>query len=433
MNKPNFLQRIFALGYVAPRCGRISIGALLAIQLCVAHGEPPEADVLAMHDRLLTLDSHLDTPLRVALPGFDIRRQHDPLKDYSHIDLPRIRAGKLDGGFWVIYSPQLELSEDGYRQSYLNALRRLAVIKKMVAQNPSDFALATTAADAQRINKLGRHIVYLSIENAYPLGLDIARLQYFYDQGVRMLGLVHKKNNQFADSSTDAAGPRWNGLSPLGVELVKEANRLGMIVDGSHASDLALEQMIQVSSTPVILSHSGAAEVFDHPRNVNDRLLRKVADAGGVIQMNSLAAYLKDFPKPSPERLEALGRFIDDFRAAENADSPMPFDEFRNRLLAIDKAYPKPIAVFDDYMSHFLHVLKIVGPANVGVGADWDGGGGVAGMADVSMIATITERLMRDGYDEPTLNKIWSGNLLRVLDIVDRSKSVDVRANLPQQ
>lgn len=399
------------------------LAAVIAISIGTAHAAEPSADVLELHERLLTLDSHLDTPLRVSLPGFNIRHRHDPVTDYSHIDLPRMREGKLDGGFWVIYSPQLELTAAGYQQSYENALRRLAVIKKMVAQNPSDFALATTAEDATRINKMGRHIVYLSIENAYPLGLDISRLQYFYDQGVRMLGLVHTKNNQFADSSTDATGTRWNGLSPLGVALVKEANRLGMIVDASHAHDLALEQMIAISTTPVILSHSGAKDVFAHPRNVDDRLLRMLADTGGVIQMNSLATYLKDLPKSVPARVKAFDKFVDDLRAGDNKDRPMHFDEFRARQSVIDKAYPKSVASFDDYMAHFLHALRIVGPNNVGVGADWDGGGGVTGLADISMIATITERLLRAGYDEQALSSIWSGNLLRVLELADRAKS----------
>ncbi len=398
-------------------------GILLALLLVLTgpvQGTEPAAGIAEPHARLLTLDSHLDTPIRLSLGGFDITRRHDATHDYCQVDLPRMQAGGLDGGFWVVFTPQGELTASGYAQAWESATRRLGVIERMVAEHPAAFALATRADDAARIVASGRHVVYLSIENAYPLGEDLSRLQHFYDHGVRMLGIVHSSNNQFADSSTDAAGPRWNGLSPLGEALVREANRLGMIIDASHAHDLALEQMLALSTTPVILSHSGAKDVFDHPRNVDDRLLRKIAADGGVIQMNSLGAYLTAFPE-NAARQAALGTFVKALRAADASGEPMPLETFGASLRAIDAEFGRSSATFEDYMAHFEHVLSVAGPHATGVGADWDGGGGVTGMHDVSMIPAITAHLVDAGYDEADLARIWSGNLLRVLSAVEQA------------
>ena len=175
----------------------------------------------------------------------------------------------------------------------------------MLAAHGDHFAAALRADDAAAIAAQGKRIVYKSIENAYPLGEDISRLDEFYAAGVRMVGLVHMANNQFADSATDPAGPKWSGLSPLGKALIRRANRLGMIVDLSHAHDAALQQAIELSTTPVILSHSGAAALYAHPRNVNDALLRDLAASGGVMHINSLSGYLKKLDT-DPARRPAL-------------------------------------------------------------------------------------------------------------------------------
>jgi membrane dipeptidase len=275
--------------------------------------------------------------------------------------------------------------------------------------------------DAHEIVAKGKKVVYLSIENAYPLGLDASNLREFYDLGVRMLGLVHNRNNQFADSSTDPDGPKWNGLSPLGIELVREANKLGIIIDASHAHDLALEQMISFSTTPVVLSHSGSNNIFEHPRNVSDSLLIKLKESGGVIQMNSLGGYLRHIQAP-PERKKAFGSFVDDINAFEAGGRPMSHEEFIRRQGEIDHAHPLGVADFSDYMVHFKHVLELVGTHHVGIGADWDGGGGVIGMMDVSDLPKLTERLLHSGYTESDLERIWSGNLLRLLRMAENGK-----------
>ncbi len=402
--------------------------ALVALAGCTSTSNAPTtSEVLSaptqsqsapdtLHHSMLVLDTHLDTPASfVRVAGFDIAERHDVARDGSQVDLPRMNEGGLDGGFWVIYTPQGELTPEAYATVRDTAIRRSTAIHTMVAANNDEFELATTADDAHRINAAGRKIVFQSIENSYPLGEDLTLMKTFYDMGVRMIGPVHSRNNQFADSSTDANGPMWNGLSPLGKELVKEANRLGMILDGSHASDEALSQMIDLSATPVILSHSGTNDVYDHPRNVPDALLVKLAESGGVIQMNALGRYLADVEPTAPERTAALTALREKW-GTPNTLSADRYSAYLDELEAINAKYPAPNADFENFMEQFLHALKLVGPNHVGMGADWDGGGGVAGLRDISDLPKVTDRLVAAGYTKEDLEKIWAGNLLRLVD-----------------
>ena len=282
----------------------------------------------------------------------------------------------------------------------------------MLAAHPDRIALATASGDADRLHRAGKRIAYLSIENSYPLGTDVANARRWYDAGVRMLGLVHSRNNQFADSGTDTAV--HGGLSPLGRRLVAEANRLGMVLDGSHASDAALEQMIQLSKTPVILSHSGPDALFEHGRNIPDALMRRLAASGGVMHMNTL--YLE--PLPSTPRADALTEALEGKTPAEQAAI---WAQVR-KLYAEEP--PRGRATFDQFMAALLHALRVMGPDHVGIGADWDGGGGVAGLMDVAAIPRITERLFAAGYSEADCAKIWGGNAIRLLQAAERARTV---------
>lgn len=367
----------------------------------------------ALHRRLLTLDTHMDTPASLAIPGWSIMRAHDVHVDYTQVDLPRMKQGGLDGGFWAIYTPQGPLDAGHYAQVRDFAVMRGVAIREMVAAHPADFALATKASDAAAIAATGKRIVYMSIENAYPLGEDVGLIDTFYTMGVRLSGFAHYANNQFADSSTDPKGARWNGLSPLGVRLLAEMNRLGMVPDASHSSDATLDDLLRLSKTPVLLSHSGCKAVYDNPRNIDDAHLRALAAKGGVIQINSFGSYLRA-SKPDPARQQAMTALFAKFR-----ETGMTAAE-RETLLAerrrIDRLYPQTDrATFEDVMAHLLHALKVAGVDHVGIGLDWDGGGGVTGMEDVSAIPRITDALVKAGYGEDALAKIWSGNVLRVL------------------
>ncbi|MEY4931959.1 MAG: hypothetical protein RLZZ403_279 [Pseudomonadota bacterium] len=368
-----------------------------------------------MHERLLVLDTHLDTPALLARPGWDIMEEHSFETDRSQVDFPRMVDGGLDGGFWALFTPQGPRTPEGYAAARERALQIAQRIRDMVEKNARQFELATTVADAERIVGSRKRIVYQSMENAYPLGKDVTQLRTFYDLGVRMLGLVHFANNDFADSATDPKGPEWRGLSPLGKDLVREANRLGVILDASHASDDVLKQLIDLSKTPVILSHSGSRLVHDHPRNIGDELMKKLAEAGGLIQINSLSDYMVDVPA-NPERDEALRGLRARFGATMTQEQAIEFAAARRE---VDARYPVPTATIDDFMRHLLHALYIVGPDHVGIGADWDGGGGVTGMWEVSALPQVTTRLLAAGYTEADLRKIWGGNVLRVLQAAE--------------
>lgn len=377
-----------------------------------AGGAIPPA-VLKFHQSLLTLDTHLDTPARVAIDGWSIEDEHDVHKDYTQVDLPRMKKGGLDGGFWAIYTPQGPLDPEAIRKARDFGIKRALVIREMVAADPNNFVLATQAGDAAKIAKEGKRIVYMSMENAYPLGNDTSLVQLYYDMGVRLIGFAHFSNNQFADSSTDPQGEHWGGLSPLGMELLAEMNRLGIVPDASHSSDKVLDDLLRLSKTPIILSHSGCKAIYDHPRNIDDDRLRALAARGGVIHMNAYGAYLRA-SRPNPERMKALRELFSSMREEEMTKAR--HDEMTARMREIDRRYPdtdKP--TFDDFMEHVLHALKVAGVDHVGIGLDWDGGGGVSGMEDVSALPRITAALLDAGYGKQDIAKIWSGNVLRVL------------------
>lgn len=371
------------------------------------------ADARVIHEQLLTLDTHLDTPSNFRRPGWDMMDRHEVIDDFSQVDYPRMVEGGLDGGFFVIFTPQGSRDTEGFAAARDSALLRATQIREMVSRNHPYFELSFRADDAARINAAGKRIVFQSIENAYPLGTDLSLLKTFYDLGVRMVGPVHFRNNDFGDSSTDRDGPEWFGLSPLGRELVAEANRLGIVLDASHASDAALAQMIDLSETPIILSHTGCKAVWDHPRNVGDALLVKLAESGGVIQMNAYSDYMIEVPENAEfeAEMDALQERYGPMRSLAGAELASYATERR----ALEAEYPEPRADFDDFMEHLLHALALVGPDHVGIGLDWDGGGGVNGLEDAADIPKITERLLAEGYSEEDTAKIWSGNVLRLL------------------
>lgn len=385
--------------------------ALTLFSLNPQADEQVRASTLALHQRLLVLDSHLDTPLNFLRPGWDILARHSYKDDGSQVDLPRMIDGGLDGGFWVIYTSPGPRTEAGRAYASNYGLSVLARIKDLISRAPERFELALTAADARRIAAEGKRVVFISMENADPLGSDPQLLNTYYRQGLRMLGLVHFSTNEIADSAT--ALPEWKGLSPKGRELVAAANRLGILLDVSHASDAVFDQVLALSKAPVIASHTSAKAVSPHPRNLDDERLRALAAKGGVVQVNSYGDYLIPL-KPNPERQKALAPLHARYNnlAALNPDE---VKALQAEIAAVKQRYPQPRPDLDVFMNHVLHILKVVGPEHVGIGADWDGGGGVEGLEDVSLLPRISERLLQAGYSEQDLANIWGENLLRVL------------------
>jgi membrane dipeptidase len=394
------------------RLSLLALPLLLLSMPAFAQQRVSSADRL-FHEQLLTLDTHLDTPVLFERRGWNFDRWHEYDWDNSQVDVARMEQGGLDGGFFVIYTPQGPLTPQGLAAAREAALMRAAAIQRVVAANPDKLAFAYTADDAARIHAEGKRIIYQSIENSFPLGNDVSLLPTFYRLGVRMASPVHNGSNQFSDSARPRAGdPVHNGLSPLGRQWLAEMNRLGMIVDGSHASDAAINQMIDLSKTPIILSHHGPKAMFDHPRNISDDLMRKLARSGGVMQMNTL------FLVPSQSRPGS-----DDIENQQEQWGTLTAEQ-RRRLVAsksaLDAKSPPSFANLDIFMRSVLHAIKVMGVDHVGIGADWDGGGGLTDMKDISGLAAITARLRQAGYSDADIAKIWSGNQLRLLRAAER-------------
>ncbi len=400
--------------------GSVAVAAILAtVAACAAPVKPDAAmaasapaPALQLHRRLLVLDTHLDTPANFSVPGWDIMDRHRYQDDGSQVDEPRMAEGGVDGGFFAIYIGQGPRTAQGNADARDAALVRAMEIREMLARHGEHFELALKPDDAARIKAAGRHVVYMSMENGYPFEADLSLMRTFYRLGVRMMGPAHFLNNDLADSATDPKGAEWGGLSPLGRQFIAEANRLGVVLDASHSSDAVLDQMLQLSKAPVILSHSGCKAIFNHPRNIDDARLRALAAHGGVIQVNAFSAYMVEIPK-IPAREAAVAELHRRYGASK--DPAAARADYIATMKDIDQRYPVPRATLDDYMQHLLHAIAIAGIDHVGISADFDGGGGVDGLDDVSSFPKITARLLAAGYSETEIAKIWGGNALRVL------------------
>jgi membrane dipeptidase len=379
--------------------------AILALLLAGCATTPQAARAPKSHADFLVLDTHLDTALHFARPGWSFAGHHDPATDLVQVDMERMAAGALDGGFFAIYTEQGPLTPKGYADALAFARKRSDLIDTTLAQFPDRIGRALTSTDAIRLNDAGKLIAFKSIENSYPLGEDLSLLKEFHDRGVRLAGPVHGANNQFADSSGDT--PKWNGLSPLGRDWVKEMNRLGMVIDASHASDAAFDQMLELSRTPLLLSHSSGRWAYDHPRNLDDARIRKLAAKGGAICVSTIFLSAMNL---GPERAALFTQY-------EHLDQldPAQQTEHARRWRALDATQPMWNADFERYMAMVRHVIKVAGVDHVCFGADWDGGGGLPGIADISALPAVTARLRQAGYSDGALAKMWGGNVLRIL------------------
>lgn len=367
----------------------------------------------AVHDQMIVLDTHFDTPAQLGRPGWSIMDRHSHEQDGDQVDYPRMVEGGVDGGFFAVYTAQGARTPEGDRLARDAAIVRAVQIREMIARHAEVFELALTADDARRIAAAGKRFVFLSMENGNPLGADLSLMRTFRALGVTMAGPVHFLNNDLADSATDPKGPEWQGLSPRGREYVAQANRLGIIIDASHASDEALRQMVTLSRAPIILSHSGMRAIFDHPRNVSDEDARRVASKGGVIQINAFSSYMIAAPK-IPEREAALKELMSQW-ASGGAMTAQERKALIAQRKAIDARWPVPRANFDDLMKHLLHAIELLGIDHVGVSGDFDGGGGVAGFEDVAAYPKLSAALLQAGYSPADVAKVWGLNALRVL------------------
>lgn len=373
-----------------------------------------EAHAAELQARLFTIDTHIDTPTAsLRRKGWDVGQRHDEKTDGSQCDFPRMREGGLKSAFFAIYESQGPLTPAGRAAVRDHALLKFAATREAVISHPQDAELAFTADDGPRIAATGKRAIYLSIENGYVIGEDLTLMKTYYQLGARIFGFTHFTNNDLGDSSTDPKGLQWHGLSPLGKQAVAEGNRLGYVLDASHASDDVLRDLLKLSQTPIILSHSGCKAVYNHPRNIDDATLRQLAAEGGVIQMNTLSSYLVATP-PNPELNAAMQKIMAKFGSSADRTDEQEAEAIQ-QIHQLRRQYPGKRGSIDDFLKHLFHAIEIAGVDHVGIGSDMDGGGGLDGLEDVSTYGKITLALVRHGCSDADIAKIWGGNTLRLL------------------
>lgn len=384
----------------------------------------------AIHARLLVLDTHKDIDPQFApeqLPADpatreEFRARFDPsVRGRQQVDFPKMREGGYDCAFFIVYVAQRQLDAAGYRRAHAEALAKFDAIDRMLRRHGDVIGLARTPADVDRLHDSGMLIACIGIENGYPMGEDLSRIAAYHARGARYMGITHNGHNQLGDSHTPADG-RHGGLTDLGRAAIAAMNQVGIMVDVSHAAKTTMLQAVAASKAPVIASHSGARAVHDHSRNLDDEQIRALAARGGVVQCVALA----DFVKSGAARQAAIAAWrtecgIGPGTAAENLsdeERESRWQRFRDGMPAIDRKHPR--ANVADFVDHIDHVVKTAGIDHVGIGSDFDGGGGIDGWNDASESRNVTRELVRRGYDEEQIGKIWGRNLLRVWREVER-------------
>jgi len=393
----------------------------------------------AIHERVLTVDTHIDFA-----PADLTGERNYTQRLETQFNLPNMIDGGLDALFFSIYVGQTREAQNpdalkpaAYERAYKIASDKFDAVRRFTSEIAADkIELALNAADVRRINAQGKKAALMGVENGYPLGEEIARVKEFYDRGARYLSLTHNGHNQLADSHTgERDGWKWQGVSPLGAQVIAELNRWGIMVDVSHASKQAMMQTAALSRAPIIASHSALRALCDISRNMDNEQLLALKKTGGVIQVVAYDSFVKCGKPDSPERKAALAVARRDFNLPEPtgpgqrarhqfALKALPLDkrrEYDKKLAEIDRQYPGDApATLKDFVDHIDHAVKLLGIDHVGISSDFDGGGGVIGWNDASETLNVTIELVRRGYTEAQIEKLWGGNLLRVLDEVQR-------------
>jgi membrane dipeptidase len=370
-----------------------------------------------IHRDILTVDTHCDTPMSMAEMGFDLGERHDR----GCVDFPRMQEGGLNAEFFAVFLGQGPRNDSSFTRAHNEALKIFEAIHTNVNKNSSMARIAYTPDDAYTLKKEGLIAAFIGVENGYPVGKDLTRIKQYYDLGARYITLCHSSNNDICDSSTDPRGAEHNGLSPFGVEVVKEMNRIGMMVDVSHISDKAFYDVLETTKVPVIASHSSSRALCSSPRNLTDDMLLALKENGGVIQICILSSYVKT-PEPNPELQNQL-QLLRDKYGDINLLSAEQKQKYREERWQVQEKYRK-LATVADVVDHIDHVVQVIGIDHVGIGTDFDGGGGVDGCKTVAEMKNITIELLRRGYSKAEIEKIWSGNIMRVFRQVSDAASL---------
>ncbi len=388
-----------------------------------------------IHKNVITLDTHCDIDVDNFTPDKNYTQRLE-----TQVNLPKMNEGGLDVAWFIVYTGQGPLTKAGYKKAYANAMSKFEAIHRLCEEiAPDQINLALTSEDVRRIHAEGKKAAMIGIENGYPMGMDINNVKKFYDLGARYMSLAHNGHSQLADSNTGEKDDKWlhNGLSELGRQVIDEMNKWGMMIDLSHPSKEANIEMIKRSKAPVIASHSSARALCDHSRNLDDEVLKMVKDNGGVVQSVAFTSYVN---KEKAEKYAAFERKV--YKQVFDSLSIKWIPRYRLQNLSQEErkkyygyyttAKPivqKRIAKTDnvpegvsvaDFVDHIDYMVKLIGIDHVGISSDFDGGGGIKGWQDASETFNITLELVKRGYTEEEIGKLWSGNLLRVLDEVQK-------------
>jgi len=371
----------------------------------------------AIHDEVLTLDTHIDIPANYAT------HEIDPGEDSAlQVDLPKMLTGGLDAGFFIVYVGQGPLTDEGFASAYDAAIAKFDAIDRQSALYGHVIGLARTPGEVDALAKSGKLVAMIGLENGYSLGANLEHLQEYYDRGARYMGLTHMGNTQLGDSAGGMGGapdPLHGGLSPLGHQAVAEMNRLGVMVDVSHAAKTTTLQAIKASEAPVIASHSAIRKFHDMSRNISRKEMRAIAKSGGVLQVVAFDAYMHEVPA---EKRAAMGDIRKNMglntREAMRAATPDQWGALRTEIRKLDETWPR--AGVSDLVDQIDYAVKVMGIDHVGIASDFGGGGGIEGWDGADQTFNITLELVRRDYSQRDIAKIWGGNLLRVWRNVER-------------
>ncbi|MFC1628782.1 dipeptidase [Gemmatimonadota bacterium] len=382
--------------------------------------EEIQAKAAEIHARAWVADTHLDSPGSHARdPEWIAEERHDRSERGDGLwDIPRMVEGGADAVFLAVYVGQRPLSDESYLEAHTRAIELFDWIHAMTDVSPNA-ELALTVADAERLHQAGTRAIFIGVENGFTIGTDIANVADFYNRGMRYLTLSHSGDNQICASSGGSADREDYGLTDFGREVVGEINRLGIMIDCSHISDQTFFDIVEISSAPVIASHSGVDAFNEIGRNFSDEMLLKLKENNGTIQLIPLGSFIR----ATPENLEqdaAMEALDEEFGDRQNMSTERR-QEYSARSREIRAQYPTPPVTMDDYIRHIDYVVNLIGIDHVGFGSDFDGGGGIAGIEDISQLPNLTVELLRRGYSRRDLEKFWGGNLLRVLRDVERA------------
>ena len=378
---------------------------------------------LPVYGQYLTLDSHIDIPF-----DYMDNPKHDPGNSTEmQVDFSKMREGGLDSGFFIVYVGQSNLTDDGFKKAKDQAMLKFKAIHKMIQTYPDKILLALEPNDVRNAKEKGKISAAIGIENGYIIGNNINLLEDFYNLGARYITLAHIGHNQISDSSIpkkslNDASEIHGGLSSFGKEVISKMNQLGIMVDISHISDKAALQAIKLSQTPVIASHSSARAIANHPRNLSDNIIKKIANKNGVIQVVAFSSYI-EVNKERNNAINSLRKFIVNltgdkiFIYRKHTKHP----QYKIKMDEINRDFPLPSV--DKFIDHVDYIVNLVGINYVGISSDFGGGGGIDGWMDASQTKNITLALLERGYSKNDIKKIWSENFLRVwTDVINHSK-----------